>query len=61
MPTIFNYKNAILESLKRWGKSDREALKDRVCARLNIENKDYNDKTFYRHMQQLVDELLVSY
>lgn len=61
MPTIFNYKNAILESLKRWGKSDREALKDRVCARLNIEDKDYNDKTFYRHMQQLVDELLVDY
>ncbi len=46
----------IKEILQSGGALDSSAIKERVCARLNIDTDDYPKATFLRHLKELVDE-----
>ncbi|MCK5883751.1 MAG: hypothetical protein KAG61_08685 [Bacteriovoracaceae bacterium] len=55
MKSVHEFKSAIKDLVSRRGKVEKNSLIRGVCQILGIDQEEYNEKTFYRHMKELVD------
>jgi hypothetical protein len=55
------HKEAILEILKKSGPIQGSVLKERILAKLHIEDNDYPKSTYLHHLEQLIDDFKIEF